>query len=331
MNRVSPLVKFVTFTDLFLLSMLRDNIHDILVFLMVAKERSFTRAAAKLGMSQSALSHIVRDLETRLGVRLLTRTTRSVSPTDAGERLIETVAPRLDEIEAEIAAVSDLGDKVSGTIRITAIDHVIDSVLWPRISTLLPRYPDLRVEISSEYRLVDIAAERFDIGVRYGDQVEKDMIAVRLTRDVPMMIVGSPRYFERHPIPESPKDLLKHNCITLRLSGNGAIYAWELRDGDRDLEARVGGQVTFNSAYQMLNAALGDCGLAFIPEDLAGAHVRAGRLVSVMEGWCPAFPGLHAYYPSRRQSSRALKLVIDAIRYQGQAIGTANRGASVQA
>ncbi|HZW13478.1 MAG TPA: LysR family transcriptional regulator [Noviherbaspirillum sp.] len=296
--------------------MLRDNIDAVLVFLAVAKERSFTRAAARLGMSQSALSHIVRDLETRLGVRLLTRTTRSVSPTDAGERLIETVAPRLDEIEAEIAAVSELGDKVSGTIRITAIDHVIDAILWPRLAKILPQYPDLRVEIKSEYRLVDIAAERFDIGVRYGDQVEKDMIAVRLTPDVPMMIVGSPAYFERHPVPKSPKDLLKHNCITLRLSGGG-IYAWELRDGDRDLELRVSGQVTFSSAYQMLNAALSGCGLAFVPEDMAGSHVQDGRLLSVMETCCAAFPGLHAYYPSRRQSSRALTLVIDALRVQG--------------
>ncbi|MFC7516042.1 LysR family transcriptional regulator [Herbaspirillum sp. GCM10030257] len=293
----------------------RDNINDILVFLAVARERSFTRAAAKLGMSQSALSHIVRDLEARLGVRLLSRTTRSVSPTEAGERLIETVAPRLEEIDAEIAAVSELGDKASGTIRITAIDHVIDTVLWPRLAKILPQYPDLRIEISSDYRMVDIAAERFDIGVRYGDQVEKDMIAVRLTPDIPMMIVGSPGYFDRRPIPTSTRDLLKHNCITLRLSGNGGIYAWELRDGDRDLEARVSGQVTCNSAYQMLNAALSGCGLAFIPEDMAGPHVRDGRLLSVMENWCPAFPGLHAYYPSRRQSSRALKLVIDAIRY----------------
>lgn len=296
----------------------RENIKDMLVFLAVARERSFTRAAAKLGLSQSALSHTIRALEARLGVRLLTRTTRSVSPTEAGERLLETVAPRLEEIEAEIAAVSELGDKPAGTIRITAIDHVIDAVLWPRLAKMLPQYPDLRVEISSDYRMVDIAAERFDIGVRYGDQVEKDMVAVRLTLDVPMAIVGSPGYFEKRPIPASPQDLMKHNCITLRLSSSGGLYAWELRNGDRDIEVRVKGQVTFNSAYQLLNAALSGSGLAFIPEELAAPHVQAGRLLSVMKNWCPAFPGLHAYYPSRRHSSRALALVIDAIRYRGE-------------
>jgi DNA-binding transcriptional LysR family regulator len=296
--------------------MARENINDIQVFLAIARERSFTRAAAKLGVSQSALSHIIRALEARMGVRLLTRTTRSVSPTEAGERLIETVAPRLEEIEAEIAAVSELGDKASGTIRITAIDHVIDTVLWPRLAKILPQYPDLRVELSSDYRLVDIAAERFDIGVRWGDQVEKDMIAVRLTADAPMMIVGSPSYFERRPIPKSPRDLLKHNCINLRLASKGGIYAWELRDGDRELPTRVSGQVICNSAYQMLNAALSGCGITFLPEDMVGPHVRDGRLLSMMERWCPTFPGLHAYYPSRRHSSRALALVIDAIRYR---------------
>jgi DNA-binding transcriptional LysR family regulator len=294
--------------------MARDNINDILVFFAVARERSFTRAAAKLGMTQSALSHIIRSLEARLGVRLLTRTTRSVSPTEAGERLLQNVAPRLEEIEAEIAAVSELGDKPAGTIRITAIDHVIDTVLWPRLAKILPQYPDLHVEISSDYRIVDIAAERYDIGVRFGDQVEKDMIAVRLTADVRMMIVGSPSYFGVRPLPTSAQDLQKHNCITLRLSGSGGIYAWELRNAGRNVEIRVRGQATFNSAYQILNAALSGCGLAFVPEDLAGIHVRAGRLLSVMEDWCPSFPGLYAYYPSRRHSSRALRLVIDAIR-----------------
>jgi DNA-binding transcriptional LysR family regulator len=297
--------------------MARDNINDILAFLVVARERSFTRAAAKLSISQSALSHIMRGLEERLGVRLLTRTTRSVSPTEAGERLLQTVGPRFAEIEAEIEAISELSDKPSGTIRITAIDHVIDSVLWPRIAKILPLYPDLRVEISSDYRMVDVAAERFDIGVRYGDQVEQDMVAVRLTPDVPMMIVGSPDYFKTHPVPTSPQDLLKHNCITLRLSGSGGIYAWELQNGDRRLEARVSGQTTFNSAYQMLNAALSGCGLAFVPEEMAELHVREGRLLSVMENCCPPFPPLYAYYPSRRHPSRVLALVVDAIRYKG--------------
>lgn len=297
--------------------MARDNINDILVFLAVARERSFTRAAAKLGMTQSALSHIIRSLESRLGVRLLTRTTRSVSPTEAGERLLQNVAPRLEEIEAEIIAVSDLGDKPAGTVRITAIDHTVDAILWPRIAPLLRAHPDLRVEISSDYRLVDIAAERYDIGVRHGDQVEKDMVAVRLTADVPMLIVGSPAYFEHRPKPASLDDLLRHNCITLRLPSSGGVYAWELVHEGRPLEARVRGQAVFTSVYPMLDAALAGCGLAFLPDSLVGEHVRAGRLISVMEDWCTPFQGLHAYYPSRRNASRALALVIEAIRHKG--------------
>jgi DNA-binding transcriptional LysR family regulator len=291
----------------------RQNITDILAFLAVANERSFTRAAAKLGVSQSALSHTVRDLETRLGVRLLTRTTRSVSPTEAGEQLMRTVAPRLEEIDAEIAAVSDLGAFPSGTIRITAIDHVADSIVWPRIARVLAQYPDVRVELNTEYRLVDIAAERFDIGVRYGDQIQKDMVAVRLTPDIRMTIVGSPRYFETHEAPVTVQDLMGQNCITLRLQGGG-IYAWELRDGDRKVDVRVTGQVTFSGAYQMLSAALSGYGLAFLPEELTQPHVDAGRLRRVMDDCCPDFPALHAYYPSRRNSSRAMRLIIDAMR-----------------
>jgi DNA-binding transcriptional LysR family regulator len=301
--------------------MARENINDILVFLAVARERSFTRAAAKLGMTQSALSHIIRGLEERLGVRLLTRTTRSVSPTDAGERLLQNVGPRLEEIEAEIAAVSDLGDKPAGTIRITATDNVVDSVLWPRIAPLLPQYPDLHVEISADYRMVDIAAERYDIGVRFGDQVEKDMIAVRLTPDVKMAIVGAPAYFAHRPIPASIQDLMKHDCINLRLASKGGLYAWELRQEGRNgevemREVQVRGRLVFNGIYQILNAALSGCGLGFVQADLAEPHVRAGRLLSVMEDACPSFPGLHAYYPSRRQNSRALALVIKAIRHK---------------
>ena len=297
--------------------MARENINDILVFLEVARERSFTRAAAKLGMSQSGLSHIVRGLEARMGVQLLARTTRSVAPTEAGERLMETVAPRFAEIEAEIAAISDLGGSPAGLIRITAIDHIIDSVLWPRVAHLLPQYPDLRIEINSDYRMHDIVAERFDIGVRWGDQVEQDMIAVRLTADAPMAIVGSPDYLKRRGTPTSPQELLQHNCITLRLSSNGGVYAWELRDGDRPIEVKVGGQAIFNSAYQMLNAAVSGVGLAFVTAELAEPYVKDGRLVSVMQEWCRPFPGLYAYYLSRRHPTRAFTLVIDALRYQG--------------
>jgi DNA-binding transcriptional LysR family regulator len=295
--------------------MARDNINDILVFLAIARERSFTRAAAKLGMTQSAVSHIIRGLEERLGVRLLTRTTRSVSPTEAGERLLQNVGPRLDEIEQEISAISDMGEKPSGLVRITAIDHVIDNILWPRLAKVLLQYPDVHLEISSDYRMVDVAAERFDIGVRWGDQVDKDMVAVRLTPDVQLMIVGSPDYFAHRPVPQSVQDLLKHNCIQLRLASSGGVYAWELQHEGRDFEVKVRGQFIFNGVYQMVNAALSGCGLAFVTDDVVREHLSDGRLISVMENWCPKFPGLHAYYPSRRHSSRALALVIDAIRY----------------
>jgi DNA-binding transcriptional LysR family regulator len=298
-------------------AMARENINDILVFLAVARERSFTRAAAKLGMSQSALSHIVRGLEARMGVQLLARTTRSVAPTAAGERLMDTVAPRFEEIEAEIAAISDLGGNPSGTIRITAVDHVIDTVLWPRIAHLLPQYPDLRIEINSDYRMHDIVAERYDIGVRWGDQVQLDMIAVRLSDDMKMAIVASPDYLRERSAPTTLQELLRHNCITLRLSTSGGIYAWELRDGDRNIEARVNGQATFNSVYQMRSAALSGVGLAYMPMDMVDTYIQDGRLCSVMADWCPMFPGLHAYYSSRRHPSRAFSLVIEALRQQG--------------
>jgi DNA-binding transcriptional LysR family regulator len=294
--------------------MARDNISDILVFLAVARERSFTRAAAKLGLTQSALSHIIRSLETRLGVRLLTRTTRSVSPTEAGERLLQNVAPRLEEIDAEIIAVSNMGDKPAGTVRITAIDHVIDSVLWPRLAPVLLQYPDIHIELSADYHMIDIAAERYDIGVRWGDQVEQDMVAVRLTPDMRMMIIASPAYFAHRRVPSNVQDLARHNCIGLRLATSGGIYAWELRHDGRELEMRPHGQVICNGAYQILQAALSGCGIGFLPDDLVGTYVRDGRLVSIMEDWCPTFPGLHAYYPSHSHSSRALALVIDALR-----------------
>jgi DNA-binding transcriptional LysR family regulator len=294
--------------------MARDDIKDIQVFLAVARERSFTRAAAKLGMTQSALSHAIRTLESRLGVRLLTRTTRSVSPTEAGERLLQNVGPRLDEIEAEIAAISDMGDNPAGTVRITAIEHVVDHIVWPRIAPLLRQYPDLHIEIGSEYRMIDIAAERYDIGIRYGDLIEQDMIAVRLTPDEPMMIVGSPAYFEWHSKPESLQDLMRHNCITLRLATSGGLYAWELQHEGQPIEAKVRGQAVFTSSYTILNAALSGAGLAFLPESLAGLHVREGRLLSVMPEWCPPFPALYAYYTSRRHTSRAVRVVIDALR-----------------
>jgi DNA-binding transcriptional LysR family regulator len=296
--------------------MARHNLSDLLALLAVAREKSFTRAAAKLGVSQSALSHTIRGLETRMGVRLLTRTTRSVSPTEAGEQLLDAIAPRFEEIEAELAAVSELGDKPAGTIRITTTDHPAQSILLPRLSTLLPDYPDLKIEITVDYGMTDIVAERYDMGVRWGDQVAKDMIAVRIAPDCRMAIVGSPAYLATRPRPEAPQELIGHNCITLRLASSGGLYAWELKKGERELQVRVEGQATFNGVYQMLNAAVSGCGLAFLPEELALDHVRAGRLAFVLQDWCPVFPGLHVYYPSRRQSSRALALVVDALRYR---------------
>jgi DNA-binding transcriptional LysR family regulator len=297
--------------------MLRENVSDLLAFVAVAQEGSFTRAAAKLGVTQSALSHTLRELEARLGVRLLSRTTRSVAPTTAGERLLRNVAPRFEEIESELAAAVETREKAAGTIRTTATDYAIDTVLWPRISKVLPHYPDIRIELVVDYGLSDIIADRFDIGVRWGDQVAKDMIAVRIGPDTRLAIVGSPDYVNRYPAPKHPRDLVHHNCITLRLPMRGGLYAWELKKGKKEIQVRVDGQLTFNGAYQMLNAAVDGAGLAFIPEDLAQPHVAAGRLIYVLEDWFPTFPGLHIFYPTRREFSRALAVVVDALRTGG--------------
>jgi DNA-binding transcriptional LysR family regulator len=296
----------------------RENFNDLLAFLAVARERSFTRAAAQLGVSQSALSHTIRALETRLGLRLLTRTTRSVATTEAGERLFQAIAPRFEQIDTELTALADLRDKPAGTIRITATDHTVETVIWPKLKEFLPAYPDIKIEISVDYGLRDIVADRFDIGVRTGDQVAKDMIAVRIAPDLKMAIVGSPTYLAKRKAPKAPQDLLQHDCISLRLTSAGGLYAWELKNDDHDLQVRVDGQLTFNTIPQMLQAALGGFGLAFMPEDVALPYIRAGQLKSVLKDWCPVFPGYHAYYPSRRQSSRALGLVIDALRYRGK-------------
>jgi len=294
----------------------RENFNDLLAFIAVARERSFTRAAAQMGVSQSALSHTIRALETRLGLRLLTRTTRSVAPTEAGERLLETVAPRFEEIEAELAAVTELRDMPTGTIRITATDYATKTILWPRLSKVLRRYPEIKVEIITDYGLSDIVADRYDIGVRNGDQVAKDMIAVRVGPDMRMAVVGTPAYLQKHAAPRKPQDLIAHNCINLRLPTHGGFYAWELRKGQREVQVRVEGQLAFNGTYQMLDAALSGYGLAYIPADIAQPHITAGRLVWVLEDWSPAFAGLHAYYASRRQPSRAMNVVINALRYR---------------
>jgi DNA-binding transcriptional LysR family regulator len=292
-----------------------ENLNDIHAFVVVARERSFTRAAAKLGLSQSTLSHTIRNLEERIGVRLLTRTTRSVSPTEAGEQLLQHVAPRLEEIASDIAAVREYRDKPAGTIRITAIDQAIDEVLWPKLAPLLREHPDLKIELSADYRLVDIVADRFDIGVRLGDQVAKDMIAVRIGPDQRAAIAASPSYLQFRGEPQTIEDLTQHNCITLRLS-SGGLYSWELVKDGKDVTVKLDGQVTCNGVTQMLNAALDGCGLVFMTEGTLRPHVEAGRLRWVMPHCWPTWPGLHAYYPSRRASSRALKLVIGALRMQ---------------
>ncbi|BCH08677.1 LysR family transcriptional regulator [Mesorhizobium sp. 131-3-5] len=295
----------------------RDNLNELTAFLAVAREKSFTRAAAQLGVSQSALSHTVRALEERLGVRLLTRTTRSVAPTEAGERLVRSVGPRLDEIEAELAALSALREKPAGTIRITAGEHAAEAVLWPAIAGLLPDYPDIKVEIIVDYGLTDIVAERYDAGVRLGEQVAHDMIAVRIGPDMRMAVVGSPAYLARQPKPRTPQELTTHNCINLRLPTYGGLYAWEFEKAGRELKVRVEGQLIFNTARLRMNAVLAGLGLAYLPEDQLRAHLADGRLVRVLADWCPPFPGYHLYYPSRRQATPAFSLLVDALRYRG--------------
>ena len=297
--------------------MRRETVGDLLAFLAVARERSFTKAAAKLGVSQSALSHTLRALESRLGVRLLTRTTRSVSPTDAGERLLQTVAPRLEEIEAELEALGELREKPAGTIRISAGEHAVNSVLWPALVKFLPQYPDIKVEISTEHALIDIVAQRYDAGVRSGEQVAKDMIAVRIGPDMRMAVVGAPSYFAKRSPPKKPQDLTDHNCINLRLATHGGLYAWEFEKGNRELKVRVDGQLVFNGSTQMLDAALAGLGLAYVPQDLAQPHLDEGVLIRVLEDWCPPYSGYHLYYPSRRQSSPAFALLVEALRYRG--------------
>src|SRR6266404_2534911 len=297
--------------------MQRGKLDDLRALVTVGNERSFTKAAAKHGVSQSALSQTIRQLESRLGVRLLTRTTRSVSLTEAGQRLVRIVAPRFEEIEAEVAAVSELRAKPAGTIRITATEHAADAILLPRITKLLREYPDIKIEIGIDYGLTDIVAQRFDAGVRSGEQVASGMIAVRIAPDMRMAVVGSPAYLKNRSEPKKPQDLIGHNCINLRLPTHGGLYAWELEKGGRELKVRVEGQLIFNSTVQMLNAALAGLGLAYVPEELAQPHLAKGRLKRVLEDWCPPYSGYHLYYPSRRQSSAAFALLVDALRYRG--------------
>jgi DNA-binding transcriptional LysR family regulator len=292
-----------------------DNFRDLSAFVAVAQEQSFTRAATKLGVSQSALSQTVRGLEARLGVRLLTRTTRRVAPTEAGERLLRTVAPRFEEINAELAALSELRDKPAGTVRITATENAAEAVLWPAIARLLPDYPDIKVEIIIDYGLTDVVSERVDAGVRFGEQVAKDMIALRIGPDIRMAVVGSPAYFTRRPPPRTPQDLTTHECINLRLPTHG-LYAWEFERSGRELRVRVNGQLAFNTTALILNAAVAGFGLAYLTEQQVQKHLDIGELVRVLANWCPPYTGYHLYYPSRRQPSAAFALVVDALRYR---------------
>ncbi|QOY21993.1 LysR family transcriptional regulator [Xanthomonas citri] len=296
--------------------MAREDFGDLIAFVAVAQELSFTKAAAKLGLSQSALSQSVRGLEAHLGVRLLTRTTRSVSLTAAGQRLYESTAPRFFEIKAELAAILELRDTPSGSLRITASEHAADTVLWPRLANFLIDHPDIKVEVAIDYGLADIAADRYDMGIRLGEEVANGMIAVRVGPDQRFAVVGSPEYFTRYPKPTKPQDLELHNCICFRLATHGGLYAWEFKKGKKEIRVRVEGQTILNGMYQVLTASLQGVGLAFLPEDIVRPHVRGNGLIEVMTDWCPTFPGFHLYYPSRRQTSKAMSLLVDALRYR---------------
>jgi DNA-binding transcriptional LysR family regulator len=297
--------------------MARGNINDLLAFLAVARERSFTRAAAKLSVSQSALSHTIKGLEAKLGLRLLTRTTRSVAPTEAGERLLNRIGPHFDEIESELATLGELRDKPAGSIRITSAEHAAETILWPAMAALLPDYPDIAVEITIDNGLTDIVAERYDAGVRLGEQVAKDMIAVRIGPDIRWAVVGTPAYFAAHKAPRTPQDLTRHRCINMRLPTYGGLYGWEFAKNGREVKVRVEGQLVVNSTALRLKAVLAGVGLAFLPEDQVEPHIAAGRLVRVLGDWCPPSPGYHLYYPSRRHQPPAFALLVDTLRYRG--------------
>lgn len=290
------------------------DLNSLVALLTVARERSFTRAAIQLGVSQSSLSRTVTALESRLGTLLLARTTRSVSPTEAGQRLLDQVAPKLEEIDAQLLAMAELREKPVGTVRISATDYAANQYVWPKLQGLLVEHPELHIELINDYGLLDIVAQRFDIGVRLGDQVQKDMIAVRIAPDETLAVVGSPSYLQNRPAPIQPQDLTTHNCINLRLPTRDSLMTWELSKGNEHMDVKVNGQLVFNNSYQMLDAALKGFGLAYLPKALVEAHVQAGRLCWVLEDWFPTFTGHHAYYATRRQSSLAVRLVIAALR-----------------
>jgi len=297
--------------------MRREELVDLNAFLVVAEERSFTRAAAKLSTSQSSLSHTIRRLETRLGVRLLTRTTRNVAPTEAGERLLTTLRPALETIGAQLDSLSELRDKPAGTIRITTSEHAANTVLWPALEKLLPAYPDIHVELSIDSGLTDIVGERFDAGIRLGEAIAKDMVAVRVGPELRMAVVGSPAYFKTRSIPRTPHDLADHQCINLRFLSGGGLYAWELEKRKREIKVRVGGQLIINNVNMIIRAAVAGLGLCYVMEDHVETHIAKGSLIKVLEDWCQPFAGYHLYYPSQRQPSAAFALIVDALKYRG--------------
>lgn len=294
--------------------MLKDNFNDLLSFMVVARERSFTRAAAQLGVSQSALSHAMRHLEARLDVRLLTRTTRSVVPTEAGEQLLLRLTPHLVEIEQELTALRDRRDRPAGNIRISAGEHAMSAVLWPVLKPFMAHYPDINIEVTVDNGLTDIVDGRFDAGVRLGEQIAKDMIAVRIAPDMQMAVVGSAAYFAQYGVPQTPEQLENHRCINMRLPTLSGLYAWEFEQDGREIRVRVDGQLTLNSLPQRLDAAVAGLGLAYVPQDTVADLVADGRLVRVLESWCPSFEGYHLYYPSRRQHTTAFTLLVEALR-----------------
>ena len=293
-----------------------ENFNDLAEFALVARERSFTKAAAMLGISPSALSQTIRALEERLGVRLLIRTTRSVSTTEAGERVLNTVALRFDEIRAELLALGELRDKPAGTVRITCSEHAAESILWPKLVPVLRQYPDIKLEFYIDHSFTNIAAERFDAGVRLGESLEKDMVAIRISPDGRLVAVAAPAYFEENPIPVTPQDLVKHTCINLRLTTQGGLYPWEFEKDRHPLRVRVDGQLIFNTIRPMVTAALAGFGIAFVPEDSVRDDIRSGRLIQVLDDWCQPISGFHLYYPSRRQTSPAFQVIADALRYR---------------
>ena len=296
--------------------MTTDNLSALRAFVAIAREGSFTRAAALLGVSPSALSQSMKELEDRLGIRLLARTTRSVSPTEHGARLLSSLAPRFEEIEQALDILKESRDKPAGTLRITTSDHAADTIILPKLSALLLEHPDINLEIITDYQLVDIVEQRLDAGVRLGDQVAKDMIAVRIGPDMEMALVGSPSYFSSRELPKQPQDLTGHNCINLRLPTHGGMYALELVKGKQELSVRVTGQLVVNNMPQLISAALMGLGLAFTLKERVEEHIQQGRLISILEEWCPTFPGYHLYYPSRRHSSPAFTLMLEALRYR---------------